>query len=344
MLSNVSVVRDKTYIEDPAFLNFYDHTVTDYVSRWDLDVSRVMVRSNPVQTPPFFRGDPSYEESRRDVVLGVDLLATQYAGYRSYAAIQAIRGDEETAHMFLGKASNVKALINRAWWNSAGGYFFAFLDKDHQFQGSAGADLLYRDAADEGPKEQGALDTLLNKMRNEPASEVEPESHYAEILYEYGEPQPAYAEILDLTRPGRERQEYPEVSYSVIGAIVNGLMGINVEPDVPVEDVLQGQSFETVVRTLPQLTVKTTWVELRNLPIGEGSITVRHYGERRTILINYEKKDLNWEASFPGTYAMLVANGKPISAHTEFRHLGRAVTWVRIKVKPGKSARVELPE
>jgi hypothetical protein len=336
---------DRTYIEDPVFLNFYDHTVTDFVLRWDLGLDRVMARRNPVQRPPFFRGDPSYEESSRDMVLGVDLLATQYAGYRSYAIIQAIRGDDVTVQMYLRIASDVKGLINRAWWNPDAGYFFAFLDKDHQFQGRAGADLLYRDVAEEGPKVQGALDTLLKKMRNEPASEVEPESHYAEILYRYGKPEEAYAVVMDLSRPGRERQEYPEVSYSMIGAVVNGLMGISVEPDVPIEeDVAQGKRFETVVRTLPQLTAKTAWAELRNLPIRDGSITVRHYGERRTILINHEKTDLSWEAVFPGSFATLVVNGKSAVAHAEFRHLGHAVTWVRIKVKPGKSARVEIPE
>jgi len=335
---------DRTYIEDPMFLKFYDHTVTDYVSRWDLGVDRIMSRRNPPQTPPFFRGDPSYEESRRDVTLGVDLLATQYAGYRSYAAIQSIRGDDAAAQMYLRRASELRELINTKWWNPNGGYFFAFLDEDHNFRGRAGADLLYRDAVDDGLKAQSTLDTLLKTMRDEPASAVEPESHYPEILYRYGDPDAAYAEIMELTRAGRERQEYPEVSYSVIGAIVNGLMGIEVEPDVPIEDLAQGKPFETVVRTMPQLTAKTTWVELRNLPIGDGSVTVRHRGDRRTILINHEKTDLNWEAAFPGSFATLVVNGKRTNAHTEFHHFGHVVTWVRIQVKSEKSARVEVPK
>jgi hypothetical protein len=121
-------------------------------------------------------------------------------------------------------------------------------------------------------------------------------------------------------------------------------MGIDVEPDVPNEDLAQGKPFETVVRTMPQLTAKTIWVELRNLPIGDGSVTVRHYGDRRTILINHEKTDLNWEAAFPGSFATLVVNGKPISAHTEVHQLGRVVTWVRVQVKAEKSARVEVPK
>jgi hypothetical protein len=335
---------DRTYIEDPVFLNFYDHTVRDYVSQWDLGGDRIMTRKSPAQTPPFFRGDPSYEESRRDMVLGVDLLATQYAGYRSYAAIQAIRGDVGEARPYLRSASDVKRLINTAWWNPTAGYFFSFLDKDHQFQGRADADLLYRDVAEEGARTQGAVDTLLEKMRNEPASEVEPESHYAEILYRYGKPEEAYAVVMDLSRPGRERQEYPEVSYSMIGAIVNGLMGINVEPKVPIEDIARGTRFETVVKTLPQLTAKTTWAELRNVPIGLGSIDVRHYGEQRTILTNHEETNLNWEAAFPGSFATLVVNGRSADAHTEIHHLGHAVTWVIVQVKPGKSASVEIQQ
>jgi hypothetical protein len=335
---------DRSYIEDPVFLNFYHHTVTDYVLRWNLDLAHVMTRETAPQDPSHFRGDPSYGESRRDIALGVDLLATQYAGYRSYAAILAIRGDDGAAQMYVRSASDVKGLINRAWWNPAEGHFFEFLDKDHQFQGHAGADLLYRDVVDDGLKAQSALDTLLKTMQDEPASAVEAESHYAEILYRYGDPDAAYAEIMDLTRPGRERQGYPEVSYSVIGAIVNGLMGINVEPDVPIEDLVQSKPFEMVVRTLPQLTAKTTWAELRNLPIGNGSVTVRHDGERKTSLINQEKTDLNWQAEFPGSFATLVVNGKPINAHTEFLQLGRAVTWVRIQVKAGKSAHVEVPK
>jgi len=335
---------DRSYIEDPVFLNFYHHTVTDYVLRWNLDLAHVMTRETAPQDPSHFRGDPSYGESRRDIALGVDLLATQYAGYRSYAAIMAIRGDDGAAQMYLRSASDVKGLINRVWWNPAEGHFFEFLDKDHQFQGRAGADLLYRDVVDDGLKAQGALDTLLKTMQDEPASAIEPESHYAEILYRYGDPDAAYAEIMDLTRPGRERQGYPEVSYSVIGAIVNGLMGIIVEPDVRIEDLVQGKPFETVVSTLPQLTTNTTWAEVRNLPVQDGLISVRHDGDSSTVLTNQGKKDLTWEAVFPGAFPALIVNGKPIKAYARSGYFDRELTWVKVTVKAGRSSRVEIPK
>jgi hypothetical protein len=335
---------DRTYIEDPIFLKFYEHTVTDYTSRWDLGVDRIMLRNNVIPGPPYFRGDPSYKESSPDIILGIDLLATQYAGYRSLAAIEAARGEHRTTELYLKSASDVKSLINTKWWNAPGGYFYAFLDKDHRFQGRAGADLLYRNVADQGPKAQSALDALLKTMRSEPASAVEPESHYAEILYRYGEAEEAYAVIMDLTRPGRERQEYPEVSYSVIGAIVDGLMGISVVPAAPMEGLARSKHFDTVVETLPQLTAATAWAELRNLPIKDGLISVRHEGERRTVLSNQGKSDLIWKAAFPGSFSRLIVGGKPVRAYSETGHFTRPLTWIKVPVTAGASVTVEIPK
>ena len=334
---------DRSYIDDPVFLNFYRHTVTDYVARWDIDVEHVMMRQSPPQKSQYFHGDPSYEESRRDLALGVDLLATQYAGYRSFAAIEAIRGDYDAAKQYSAVAADVKSLINTKWWNSSGNYFYAFLDNRHKFQGRAGADLLYRDAIDAGPKTQSALNNLLKRMRTEPESEVESESHYAEILYRYGQPDAAYAEILDLSRDGRTRREYPEVSYSVIGAIVNGLMGVNVEPAFSIQDMAAGRRFETVVKTLPQLSAPTGWAELRNLPIADGSIDIRHEGNRATVFTNHGDKALEWQASFPGAFTKLLVNGKPQPAHSRRFFSGRVITWTRVRVRAGGHAQVKVP-
>jgi hypothetical protein len=237
---------------------------------------------------------------------------------------------------------DVKRLVNTDWWNPSGGFFYALLDVNRKFQGRAGVDLLYRDVAEDGFKAQSALDTLLTNLRDEPASAVEVESHYPEILYRYGKPNAAYEEIVDLTRAGRERREYPEVSYSTIGAIVNGLMGINVEPAVPIEDVAQGKPFEEVVKTLPQLTSSTSWVELRNLPIGNGLVTVRHDGNQKTVLTNMGKTALTWEAEFSGSYPILKVNGKRIKSHIHTCYLGLFATSITVTVPAGNRASVEV--
>ncbi len=332
---------DPSYIHDPVFLNFYSRTVTDYVSRWDLHPNHIMNRKNNATPPPFFRGDPSYEESRQDITLGVDLLAAQYAGYRSFAAIQAIRGNRNSAMLYLASASDVKSLINSTWWNSERGSFYAYLDANRQLQGHAGADVLYWDAADDGSRAQGALHDLLQDQRTQTPNAVEPESHYAEILYRYGAPEAAYNEIMDLSKPGRERREYPEVSFSVVGAIVTGLMGIQVKPSQSIQQIARNGRLSPVVQTLPRLTAKTAWVEIRNLPVESDWITVREVANDETVLINHGKKTLVWQATFPGRSATLIVNGKLIPAHLETHYLHLDVTWVQVPVPAGATVSVD---
>jgi hypothetical protein len=332
---------DRSYIDDPVFLNFYDRTIKNYTAHWNLSPDRVMKRTSDIQTPPFFRGDPTYEESSTDNLVGVDLLATQYAANRDYAAIQAIRGNDGAAESALKTAAQIKSLINTEWWNPAQGYFYAFFNKQHQFTGRAGADLLYRDAADDGLKTASALRTLLTTNSTEPTTAVEAKSHYAEILYRYGDPDAAYAEIMDLTRAGRERRDYPEVSYSVIGAMVTGLMGIRVEPTSSLPEIISGKRFDTVIETLPQLTAKTSWAEIRNLPVQGHVISVRHDGNRSTTLTNKGNSPLEWRAAFAGTYEALVSDGRQLKAHTELHHFGHAITWAELTVPAGSTVEVK---
>jgi len=331
--------RDRSYIEDPVFLTFYDRTVTDYVSRWGLGADRIMHRTIQVDGPPYFRGDPSYEESRPDIRVGIDLLAAQYAGYRSYSAIQKLRGNSDAAEFYQKQASAINFLVNAKWWNASGAYFYSYIDKDHRFQGKADADLLYWGVVDDGAKSKSVITSLLKRMQRESADEVEPESHYAEVLYKYGVSDPAYEEIIDLARPGRVRQEYPEVSFSVIGATVNGLMGVNIDP---VESSADPSAI--VVTTLPQLTKQTRWAELRNLPVGTGTISIRHEGTEQTVFWNHGKDKLIWRAMFPGTSAKLMVNGKSVRAESRMLHSGQPITWIQIPVDAGMSARVDLRE
>jgi hypothetical protein len=342
---------DMTYVTDPVFLNFYDRTVTDYVERWGLGLDRVMKRKrwmnvrgdfDPEKKFHFFRGDPSYEESREEYVLGNDLLATQYVAYLAYGHIQEVRGNEESARTFLEKARQVKALINTTWWNEAGQHFYAVLNQDHKLVGNAGHALLYRGAADDGPKARSVLNGLLESIKKRPSSEVEGQSHYAEILYRYAVPDVAYAQMMDLTRPNRDRREYPEVSYSVIGAMVTGTMGITVVP-MPPKASEEGGFVDRVVRTLSGLG-NIAWAELRNLPIRANEVAVRHEGGWKTVFTNQRGPALLWQATFAGSFDTLLVNGEPVKAQTEKELLGRVTSSVRVTVGAGDKVRVEIPK
>jgi len=331
---------DRRYIDDPVFLNFYDRTIHEYTERWSLSPQRIMERTSNIEEPPFFRGDPTYEESSRDNLIGIDLLATQYAAFRDYAAIQSLRGESRASQEALRTAEEIRTLINTRWWNASEEYFYAFYTKQHKFTGRAGADVLYHDAADRGPKTASALETLLATIRTEPSDAVEAKSHYAEILYRYGKIDAAYRQILDLSREGRVRREYPEVSYSIIGALVTGLMGISVEPEPPVL-ARSAAAFAPVVVTRPSLNSANDWVELRNVPLFDGSVSIRHQGNNQTFFTNHGKARLRWKPEFSGSFQSLRIYGKPTHAGIASSLSGPILAGAPITVAPGSTLRVD---
>ena len=342
---------DYSYVNDAVFLNFYERSVTSYEDRWSLDLGRIMQRKrqmnvrgefNPHKNFQVFRGNPGYDEARHDTALGIDLLATQYAGYLGYAGIQDARGNDDAAAAYRRRADAVKALINHEWWNEGAAQFYSRLNGDHQMDGKAVDSLLYRDVVEDGPKLKAVWDDLVNQISRNPTSSVEGESHRPEILYRYGAPDAAYAQIIDLARENRDRREYPEVPYSIVGAIVSGLMGIT--PDATAFAQAAGQnSLDTVIDTLPGLG-KIGWAELSNLQVRDNQISVRHEGEGKTIFNNERGPSLIWRASFPGSFDKLMVNGSPATAHIQRLSLGRTVSWTLVRVGASVTRTVQVPD
>ena len=334
---------DMRYIDDPVFDNFYDRTMHDYVQRWSLAPDSMMNRQRwllPMTAEetrelhgqsPYRRGIPGYDESEHGYVAGVDLLAVEYAAYLDYAAIERMRGDEAGAQNAADQAAAIKSLVNTKWWNAETHSFYSTLDAQHRLKGRDAADVLYWGVADEGPKTDAALKDLLAEVRNHAPCAVEEESHYAEILYRYGEPDAGYSVILDLAHPGHCRQEYPEVSYSEIGAITTGVMGVSVVP-----------GLEKEVETLSGLTEKSAWAELRNLSIGRNLVAIRHVGIRESVLTNLSGPALLWRAAFPGIHRELLVGGKHQEASTE-THSGFTVSWVQVSLGAGDTVHVSTP-
>jgi hypothetical protein len=341
---------NSAYTDDPVFLNFYQRTVVDYVDRWDLGIDGVMKRQrflnergefDPSDSFQFYRGDPGYAEKHEDYVLDISLLDTQYAAYQGYAFIEGTRGDLGAAQAYLKKAADLKSLVNRSWWDDANHTYYGLLNKNYQFEGRDSADLLYRNIAADGPKAQSALNQLLDSIKTNPTSAVEGESHFPEILYRYGEPDVAYQEIMDLTRDDRERRDYPEVSYAVVGAIVTGLVGVTLQAASPLEAGGRSDYLEVIVKTLPGLSPQTPWVELRNLSVRGNLLGVRQEGTHKTVLTNEKGPSLVWQPTFLGSLDFLLVNGKPMKATAGTEPLGRESSWVRVQVGAGDTVTVK---
>jgi hypothetical protein len=346
---------NQDYLSDPAFRAFADRTVTDYVTRWRLAPEQVMSRprlmnvrdqGDPDAQFTRARGIPGYNEGTEDFAVGLDLLATQYAGYHAYARLLEARGDRPGARAWLARAGEVKSLVSRTWWDEARGEYYDRVGTDGVLKTRA-TDFrrvaeLYWPVTEPGVRTRRSVDRLLAQIKADPSGPIEEQSHHPEVLYRYGEPRAAYGQVLDLTRPDRSRREYPEVSFAVVGAIVTGMFGISVDPVTPGrESELLDYFANQFVATLPQLTPETPWAELSHLPVRGNDITVRHDGNSGSMLTNNSGPALIWRAMLPGRHATLRVNGVAAKATVLKLPIEREVSFVRLVVPPGGSARVE---
>jgi hypothetical protein len=329
---------DRTYVTDPVFLNYYEKTVKDYVERWGLGLDQIMKRPrlmnvrgmvDPGKKFQAARGIPGYDEGNHEYVVSADVPATQYAAYLAYAYIQEARRNPEAARVYGQKAAQLRAFLNSTWWNEKEQHFYGRLGKDHQLEERDRGALLNWDAVEDGPKLKSALADA---------------GHSIEVLYRYGDPDAAYARLMDAAFGPTSRREYPEVPFSWIGALVNGTMGITLESESPLQSASSGFWVEAVFRTLPGLGTKVAWAELRNLPVRSNEITVRHEGLRKTTVTNQHGPALIWQASFPGSFDTLLVNGLPVKARTRKGPLDRVTSWARVTVGGGGTVTVEAPK
>jgi hypothetical protein len=158
---------------------------------------------------------------------------------------------------------------------------------------------------------------------------IETESYLPEIFYRYGEDGAAYAEILALSDPAKKRREYPEVSFALVGAVAAGLMGI--EPDARTR----------TVSTRSRLTADTAWADLRNVPVFDGAVAIRHEGRRTTAFAVFSGGGVEWRAVFEGRRDELNVDGVSRKAVQGLDEAGRPVSWVTVKLAAGEKAVVK---
>lgn len=265
---------DRDYLENPALLNFYDRTVTDYVSRWDHDgdgiPDRAVLHSR--------RGIPSYDEQKgmEQMAVGADLIAAQYRGYLSYSQL---RGKPE----YIKKAQRLSALLSTVWWDGTNRQFYGALGADGRMLDALGSPhlLAYFDAVPD-PAQRGALLDQIQRL-GENGIIVELASHYPEIFFRHGQPQRGLSWLYRLIDPRLERREYPEVSFAVIGAYVTGLFGLAAEAGT--------------VSLRPWLPDGTVYMALTGCPLLGGSIDLFHNADE-TLLWNHTDRPLIWQGQY----------------------------------------------
>ncbi len=331
---------DNAYLDD-VFLNYYRRTVTDYVKQWDHNHDGLLEH---LPTDGHM-GIGTYDEDLTDdVLVGADLIAAQYAAYEAFAAIQDARNEHAIANEFAAKARDLKSLYNSKWWDASRDCYFAALGEDGKFHpdlkaSTGGTDIqfpLYFGLTDSGPKTQASLDELEKRLRLDSATlggiigGVEGRTYLPDIFYQYGRSRSGYAVLVALMNPALKRREYPEVSYSVIGNLGAGLMGIH------------PSSRPTQIETYPQLTTETEWASLRHVPVGRNVISVKHTHSGTTTLSNESGPDIAWRASLPVQSNTLLVDGRRVPAESATRAGGTTESFHVLSVRSGETRVVSV--
>jgi hypothetical protein len=318
---------DRAYIEDPAFLGFYRLTVKDYVQAWDKDGDGIPEHRSEYGN----RGLGSYDEGPLSdkTLFGSDLMAAEARAFESYAAILEFRGGKDEAESWRERAVGLREKHAAGWWSEARGQFadFAFVDGRLGFEDVFwnGVFPLYFGFIPAGAHRDATLQRILTR---EPEG-IEVESYLPEIFYTYGADEAAYSEILKLSDPAKKRHEYPEVPFALIGAITTELMGVR--PDA------RTRTVETQSRLIGQ----TEWAELRNVPVFDGVIDVRHDGRQKSRCALRSGGAVLWKAAFEGDWEELEVNGVGRKAFRGMDACGRKISWVTVNLAAGGKAIVE---
>jgi len=286
---------DSSYIHDPVFLNFYEKSLTEYVDRWDLSADRIMNRNRIMNLPEgatsknhhYYdkRGIPGYHErAGGKMQLGIDLLAAQYAANNWYHYY--FHAEEESSR-WLEEANKVDSIIRKVFWDPEKEAFRILLYEDGSWDYSVGngqdfSHSLLHFKALEDPQ---MIESILNNYsRNKGSLIIELGSHLPDIFFKYGRPEDGIFMLKYLSDSTTHRREYPENPFSVTGAFVSGLMGINI--DAP----------NNFISTFSGFTDAASWGLLEDLPYAGNMVTLLHQGRHTSVLTNHTQDTLYWQA------------------------------------------------
>lgn len=259
---------DLELINGLAFDHFFQLTLKEYSNQWDLDNDGILEHYDSYGR----RGLASYNEVDTSVLQGGDMLAVQHAAYLAYSKIMLINGNQEQATLYQEKATQLQNHYLTEWFNPKTETFYGAKQEDGSF---------YPDYYEEGNflpiyfqlfKADSQLEQAIGQLKANPVKNVEGLTYMAQTFYHYDKVADGWNYLQQLMAPELERNDYPEVSYSIIANYVSGIMGLKVT------DYLR---FE--IRNNCQIEAVT---EIEKLPLFNGYVMVR-YASKKQVEIQY---------------------------------------------------------
>ncbi len=322
---------DTTYTACPAFLEFFSLTAGEYMERWMLEAGSIMERRavmnerGDTSRKRFkgVRGLPSYEESVSNLRVTGDLLAAIYRGLHSYASILLMGGEKAKAERMASRAEAYAQLYDSLWWNAETGNYYSYWLDDGTFkEGGTNMFPLWFGIV----REPERIESILRLMETTETN-VETMSYYPVVFYRNGRPEQGYRFLRALYENGR--RDYPEVASAMLEGIVSGTAGLHVD------------ASRNTVETCPSLTGQTSWLAVENIPVLSGKLSLIHYNNKATAVMNKTPEALIWRAMFPGDLARIEQDGVPLEVSRTEDVLGNVYSYAEVLCPAGELVRLE---
>lgn len=316
---------DERYLKNETLARFFQLSTNEYIKRWMLEPENLLLRTQEMNVKPTtqkhyrtVRGLPSYVENYPGLTNSSDLIATLYGGFEAYSRMLAALGKKAESRKLHAQAEKYRRHLEENWWNEHINAYHTFWTKDKVFADGEGlTQMLWFNAAQQTNRIQGTIKKMMVRKN----WNIENISYFPLLWYRYNYVQEAYEILINISQ--MHRSDYPEVSYGMIEGIISGTMGI-----VP-------SAMKKEVVTLPKLSNEKDYLQIENLPMLKGTISVRHNGNRATTFTNNTSDELTWQSAYLGEYDHIIVNGKKQKANIRKDIMGNKVSYVKIKVPVG---------
>ena len=323
---------DERYLRNETLARFFKLSTNEFVERWLLEPENILLRTQKMNIKPTtegryqeVRGLPSYVENYPGLTNSSDLVASIYGGFEAYSKIMAKLGQKAESEKYHLQAEEYRRHLEENWWNDQINAYHTFWTKDNKFADGEGLTyMLWFNAAQQTERIQGTIKKMMARKN----WNIENISHFPLLWYRYNYIREAYEILANIS--GMHRSNYPEVSYGMIEGIINGTMGI-----VP-------SATKKEVVTLPKISNEKDYLQIENLPMLRGTISVRHDGNNMTKLENNTPEELTWQAAYMGEFDHIIVNGQKHKTKVRTDVMGNKISYVEIKVPVGVKIQTKI--
>lgn len=322
------------YLNDPTLRVFCEKAVTEFIALHDTRIPNGVAEGDG--SGDIFRGSATYNEIRSPLIEAGDGIACQYQALLSHSRLLAARGDRESATAFAGKAEKLKSFFNTQWGvkPEAEPYVRGYdvrgrVLTDFGLENSWFMPMKFLTAP--SAKTDAYLDFIaraVDSPKQRPTN-LEAISYLPGVFFPYNRGEDAWKWLeYIIDQPDRE---YPEISYTLIGHVVEGLLGV--EPNAPEHSFL----------TVPRLPRAVAQAGVHGIPLGDHRLQVAHHGNSKSTATHAAGDGpVKWQACFYGDHAWITVNGERRSAESRMIH-GVKASGVTVELPPGQAATAEVP-